>query len=163
VDTLASEPAVAGRLSASKEAVQQEERGAIDKWLVWGIALFSIVVPAFFLIVISSMGSASLNFTDCKAAAGRGEFLIPDAFLLIECCRRMTRDVFPDHRFWRWVKRAVVLICAMLALACLVASVVLAIHVTEKTAKSATELTLWCLGTGFLAGTIAVAVKDGEP
>ena len=158
---MASESAVAGEVAAAGEPAKQAER-QLDKWLVWGIALLAIALPAFFLVVVSSMGSDSLNFTDCTAAAGRGEFLIPDAFLLIECCRRLTREVFPQHRLWQGIKFTAIFLCAVLTATCLVASVVLEIHVNDETSRSAIHLTLWCLVAGFLAGTCAVAAKDGE-
>jgi hypothetical protein len=133
-----------------------------DKWLVWVIALLSIGAPAFFLVLVSSVGSASLDLTDLRTAAGRGEFLIPDALLLVECCRRLTREVLPEHALGKSIKVAAITLCGMLALICLAASVVLVIQDTGKTAKSADFITLWCLVAGVVAGTLAVLVKDGE-
>jgi hypothetical protein len=162
VRALASESAVVGGASADEEPTESEARRAFDKWLVWGIALLAIVLPAFFLVVISSMGSDSLNLTDFRTAAGRGEFLIPDAFLLVECCRRLIREVSSEHVFWKCIKSATVFLAAMLAVLCLVASVVLEIHDNNETARSAIHVTLWCLVFGVLAGTCAVAAKDGD-
>lgn len=164
VGVLVSEQAAAGEFPAAEASAERAERGVLDKWLVWGIALCAILVPSFFLVLISSMRSHTLgDLTYWKAAAGRGEFLIPEAFLLVECCRRLTREVFPKNKFWRVVKRAVVIICAAVALACLTASVVLVTEVTANTTKSAIDMTKWCMAIGLLAGTIAVAVRDGEP
>ena len=162
VRALASESAVVGEAPAGQEPAEPEARGMFDKWLVWGIALLAIGLPAFCLIVISSMGSDSLNLTDFRAAAGRGEFLIPDAFLLVECCRRLIREVSSEHIFWKCIKSATVFLAATLAMLCLVASVVLEIHDNNETARSAIHVTLWCLVFGVLAGTCAVAAKDGD-
>jgi hypothetical protein len=151
-------------LAAGHEASpEQAGQGVLDKWLIWGIALCAIVGPAFLLILISSMQSHTfVDLTDCRAAAGRGEFLIPDGLLLVECCRRLIREVRPENKVWRAFKVVVVLICAVMAAACLAASIVLATDRTANTAESAIDLTAWCLGIGFLMGTIAVAVRDGE-
>jgi L-asparagine transporter-like permease len=117
-----------------------------------------------FLILISSMQSHSFaDLADWRTAAGRGEFLIPDALLLIESCRRLAREVFPKSKFWRGIKIAIVIVCAIVALLCLGASIVLVTDETANTTKSAIDLTLWCLLIGLVAGTIGVAVPDGEP
>ena len=164
VGVLASEQATAGDFPAAEAPAERAERGVFDKWLVWGIALCAIIVPGLFLTLISSMQTHTFaDLTDCKAAAGRGEFLIPDALLLIECCRRLTREVFPENKFWQGLKIAVVIVCATAALLCFAASIVLVTDPTDKTMKSAIDLTLWCLGIGLVAGTIAVAVRNGEP
>lgn len=159
---MASEPAVAEELPGSGEPPKQAQRGVFDKWLVWGIAVSSIALPAFFLVLISSVESASLDFADFKAAAGHGEFLIPDAFLLVECCRRLAREVRPKRKFFQGLRLATALLCSVPATACLVASVILAIDATSKTTKSAIFMTLWFSVTGVLAGTIAVAVKGED-
>ena len=160
---LASEQVAAGDLPAAGTPAAQAGRGAFDKWLVWGIALCAIIVPGLLLTLISSMKSHTfVDLTDCKAAAGRGEFLIPDGLLLIECCRRLTREISPESRFWKGLKVAVVVICATVAFICLTASVVLVIDVTSNTTKSAIDLTLCSFGIGLIMGTIAVAVPAGE-
>lgn len=159
---MVSEPAVAGELPVSDAPAAQAERGVFDKWLVWGIALSSVALPALSLAVISSLVSGSPDLRYLREAAGRGEFLIPDVFLLIECCRRLLREVSPRKKFFQWIKGLVVFTCAVAALSCLIGSVFLVTAATDKTAHMAMFMSGWSAMIGFLMGTISVAVKDGE-
>jgi ABC-type Fe3+ transport system permease subunit len=142
---------------------QDQEKGRVfDKWLVWVLAVLSIALPMLFFIVASSVDSASVDFTDLRKAAGRGEFLIPDAFLLIECSRRLIREVSPRRFVFKLMRALIIAICPVCATICLVASVILVVRATDKTAEAATWISVRFLLLGLVAGTISVWAKDGE-
>jgi hypothetical protein len=148
--------------SGSGNPPDQEKRRGFDKWLVWGLAVLAIALPMLFFVVASCVESASFSAADLREAAGRGEFLIPDAFLLTECCRRLIREVSPKRLAFKLIKGLTIACCATFAVVCLVAAVILVVKATGETARAATWISLRCLLLGLVAGTIAVWVKDGE-
>jgi len=161
---MTSDVTSSSRTSGGKHAAKPPPRSG-DLWLIWLLALGSIVVPTIALLCIYFIPKNDPSWYGVYIALKRGDFLIPVMFLNVETIRCWWREAKPGSIARHCTRLLATIICIIAALVCTFATVIGPfVPVSPEAGRSIAELTLGCLCVALVFGTAAVWVstKRGE-
>jgi len=160
-DPVASEPVAQHEHEPVGPPRHRAEHGIFDAWLIWSIAVLAILLPAIFLVCVSSIPAGRLNYADLHVAAGRGEFLVPVLIMCAEAIRRWTREINGGSAVMAFKITASVL-CAFSGIICMTAAIISATTAaTPMTDRSLIVITQACVIVGGIFGTAGVVARSG--
>jgi hypothetical protein len=140
-----------------------EKRRKPGPGLIYTIALNAIVVPGVLLFMLSSIPANRFDVADLRAAAGRGEFLIPVMILCAEAIRCWTYEYEPEKESGRAFRKVACVTCVITGAVCFAGAVIAAaLPQTPPTERSLVTVTIYAMYVAALAGFIGVCAAQGS-